>query len=321
MPKLKVIFDTDPGIDDAMALLLLARHPRVELAAITTVFGNGAIGTVTRNALYLAARFGISAPVARGADRPLVGEVGPPPTFVHGHNGLGDIQLPPVQGNLDPRPAHRLIAEMVRSDPGGVTVIAVGRMTNLALALAEAPDIAGKVARVVVMGGAFGHGGHTGNVTPVAEANIWGDPHAADIVFGADWPITIVPLDVSQETQMSERYLADLAEVAGEDGRFVRSVSAFYQEFHRQSAGIDGFYVHDSSAVAYALHPEFFRTETGTVRVVTDGIAAGQTLIKPDAKRFPPSAWDNRPSQTICTEVNAAAVLDLYRRTLLGHGT
>ncbi|MBK8083049.1 MAG: nucleoside hydrolase [Devosia sp.] len=320
MPKLKVIFDTDPGIDDAMALLLLARHPRVELLGITTVFGNAEIDVVSRNALHLVQRFRLAVPVARGAAGPLVGEAGPPPTFVHGTNGLGDIPLPPVQGNLDPRPAHRLIIDLVYADPGAITIIAVGRMTNLALALAEAPDIVDKVARVVVMGGAFGHHRHTGNVSPVAEANIWGDPHAADIVFGADWPVTIVPLDVSQETQMSDRYLADLAEVAGDDGRFVRDVSAYYQEFHRQSAGMDGFYVHDSSAVAYALHPEFYRTETGAIRVATDGIAAGQTIIKPDSKRFPPGPWDGRPSQTICTEVNAAAVLDLYRRTLLGHG-
>jgi inosine-uridine nucleoside N-ribohydrolase len=120
------------------------------------------------------------------------------------------------------------------------------------------------------------------------------------------------------ETVMSDSYVNDLAQVAGEDGHFVRRVSAFYQEFYRRTAGIDGFPVHDSSAVAFALHPEFYRTETGAVRVVTDGIAAGQTIIKPDGKTFPPGPWDNRPSQTIATGVNAPAVLDFYRRTLLG---
>jgi len=318
MPKHKIIYDTDPGIDDAMALLLLARHPAVELVGITTCFGNGSIDTTTRNALYLQQRFGLVAPVARGAAGPVAGEAGEPPTFVHGDNGLGDIALPAVTAVPDPRPAHRLIVDLLRASPGEITLIAVGRMTNLALALAEAPEVAGLAARLVVMGGAFGRNGHTGNVTPVAEANIWGDAAAADIVFGAEWPVSIVPLDVTQETIMSDSYVNDLAEVAGEDGRFVRRISAFYQDFHKGSAGVDGFYVHDSSAVAFALHPEFYRTETGAVRVVTDGIAVGQTTLKPDNRRFPPGAWDDRPSVTVATGVNAPAVLDFYRRTLLG---
>ena len=308
MLKHKVIYDTDPGIDDAMALLLLARHPAVELAGITTCFGNGTIDTTTRNALYLKQRFGIVAPVARGAAGPLAGEAAEPPTLVHGHNGLGDIALPPVTTAPDPRPAHRLIIDLLRDSPGEITLIAVGRMTNLALALDQAPDVAGLAARVVVMGGAFGRNGHTGNVTPVAEANIWGDAEAADLVFGARWPVSIVPLDVTQETVMSNSYVNDLAEVAGDDGRFVRQISVHYQEFHRHRDGLDGFYLHDPSAVAFALHPEFYRTETGPVRVVTGGIAIGQTILKPD----------NRPSATVATGVNAPAVLDFYRRTLLG---
>jgi inosine-uridine nucleoside N-ribohydrolase len=318
MARLKVLYDTDPGVDDAMALLLMARHPNVELMGIVTTFGNGTIETTTRNALYLKQRFDLACPVARGAAGPIVGEASPPADFVHGSNGLGDIALPPVTATPDQRPAHRLIIDLLRAHPGEITIIAVGRMSNLALALREAPEIAGLVKGVVVMGGAFGRNGHYGNVSPVAEANIWGDPTAADIVFGADWPVAIVPLDVTHETVMSDRYVNELACDAGEDGRFVREISAFYQNFYKQSAGIDGFPVHDSSAVAYALHPEFYRTETGPVRVVTDGIAVGQTIIKPDGRTFPPGPWDDRPSQTIATSVDAAAVLDFYRRTLLG---
>jgi purine nucleosidase len=318
MPKLKVIFDTDPGIDDAMALLLLARHPRIELVGIASSFGNGTIDVTTRNALYLKQRFGLAAPVARGAAGPLTGTASEPPLIVHGDNSLGNIALGEITAPLDPRPAHRMIIDLVRASPGEITIIAVGRLTNLALALREAPEIATLAARVVVMGGAFGRNGHTGNATPVAEANIFGDPGAADIVFGAEWPVSIVPLDVTQETIMSNAYLEDLARIAGEDGRFVREVSAFYQAFFKTHLGIDGFAVHDSSAVAYALHPEFYRTETGPIRVVTEGIAFGQTIIKPDGKSFPPGDWDNRPSQTIATSVNAPAVLDFYRRTLIG---
>ena len=315
MQTLKVIYDTDPGVDDAMALLLLARHKRVDLIGVTTVFGNADIATTTRNALYLKQKLGFSAPVAQGAGAPLVGEPDAPPTFVHGLNGLGDIDLPPISVSADPRPAHQLIIDLVTATPGEVTIIAVGRMTNLER---QAPEIVGLVKQIVVMGGAFGRNGHTGNVTPVAEANIWGDPDAADIVFGAAWPIAIAGLDVTQATVMSETYVAKLAADAGEDGAFVRAISAFYQNFHRESAGLDGFYVHDSSAVALALHPEFYQTETGAIRVVTEGIAIGQTIIKPDGRNYPPGAWDGRPSQTIAVGVDAVAVLKFYRETLVG---
>ncbi len=318
MAKLKVIFDTDPGIDDAMAMLLLVRHPDIDLLGVTTVFGNADIATTTRNALFLRQHLGFSAPVARGAGQSLAGDAGEPPTFVHGLNGLGDIDLPAIDAAVDDRPAHALIIDLVRANPDEVTIIAVGRMTNLAMALEADPAIAGLVRRIVVMGGAFGRNGHTGNVTPVAEANIWGDAGAADVVFGAAWPVEIAGLDVTQETIMTEAWLADLATTAGEDGRFVRAISAFYQDFHRKSAGLDGFYVHDSSAVALALHPEFYRMERGAIRVVSDGIAVGQTIIKPDSRSYPPGAWDGRPSQNICVGVEADKVLEFYRNTLLG---
>ncbi len=318
MQNLKVIYDTDPGVDDAMALLLLARHRRIELIGVTSVFGNADIATTTRNALYLKQKLGFSAPVAQGAGAPLVGEPDDPPTFVHGRNGLGDIDLPAITEAADPRPAHQLIIDLVRANPNEVTIIAVGRMTNLERAMREAPEIVGLVKQVVVMGGAFGRNGNAGNVTPVAEANIWGDPDAADIVFGAAWPIAIAGLDVTQQTIMTEAYLAELAAAAGSDGEFVRAISAFYQNFHRESTGLDGCYVHDSSAVALALHPEFYTMETGAIRVVTEGIAIGQTIIKPDGRGYPPGAWDNRPSQSIAVGVDADAVLKFYRDTLVG---
>jgi len=318
MARLKVIFDTDPGVDDAMALLLLARHPDIDLVGVTTVFGNADIATATRNGLFLKDRYGFSAPVAQGAGKPLHGEAGDPPDFVHGKNGLGDIDLPATtKAKAHDLPAHRLIIELLRANPGEITIVAVGRMTNLALALAEAPDIAGLAKQIVVMGGAFGFNGHTGNVTPVAEANIIGDAPAADIVFGAAWPVTIVGLDVTQQTVMTDAYLAELAESAGEDGKFIRQISAFYQNFHKESAGLNGFYVHDSSAVAFALHPEFFETRRGAIRVVLDGISVGQTIIKLEGKNFPPGAWDGRPTQTVCVAVDSAAFLAFYRQTLV----
>lgn len=314
----KVIFDTDPGIDDAMALLFLAASPEVELIGITTTFGNGTIETTTRNALYLAQRFGIEAPVARGAGAPLVGAPADPPDFVHGGNGLGEVALPEsIAREPDPRPAHKLIIDLVRANPGEVEIVAVGRMTNLALALREDPAIAALVKQVVIMGGAFGVNGVLGNVTPAAEANIWGDPLAADEVTGASWPLTMVGLDVTQQTRMPTPYLRALANEAGEMGQFIWEISRFYEDFHLKG-GVDSIFVHDSSAVAFLLSPDLFQTRRGAIRVVSEGLAFGMTIQKPADVVYPPGDWDGRPEHRICVSVDPDGLRRLYRSTLQG---
>jgi purine nucleosidase len=313
----KVIFDTDPGIDDAMALLFLKRAPGVEIVGVTSSFGNGAIETTTRNLLYLSQVFGIDAPVAEGAAHPLSGEAGPAADHVHGANGLGDVAIPNVPRTaLHEKTADAFIVDMVHHFPHQLTLIAVARMTNLALALRRDPSIARLVKEVIVMGGAFGFHGHSGNVTPVAEANVHGDPLAADEVFGASWPVTIVGLDVTQETIMLAATIEGLGQHGGPEGRFIRDIARFYLDFHKETEGMDAMFVHDASAVAYLMAPSLFTTRRGPIRVVTEGLAAGQTIQKPDAKKNTPPAWQGRPSQTICTGVDAPRLLDLYYRTV-----
>ena len=311
MSRKKIIFDTDPGIDDAMALLFLSRAPELELVGITTAMGNGYIEATTRNALYLRDRFGLAVPVAQGASRPLEGEPSLPPTWVHGDNALGDIDVPEVSASAaHALPAHRFLIEMIKRHPHEITIIAVARLTNLALALREAPEIAALVKQVVVMGGAFGTHGHTGNVTPLAEANIIGDPQAAEEVFGAAWPLAIISLDVTQQTLMSSAYLRELVAHGGEAGQFIWDISRVYAAFHQSIGVADGFFVHDSSAVAYAIDPTLFATSAGPVRVVTDGFAVGHTI------QSAPGAWGERPDVQVCREVDSARFLALYRRVL-----
>lgn len=309
--SLKVIFDTDPGVDDAAALLFLNAYPSVTLLGITTVFGNADIDTVTRNALYLKKRFAISAPVARGAGASLSGEASLPPVHVHGQNGIGDIVVD--QSGLpepDARAAHRFIIDMVRANPGEITLLAVGRMTNLALALREAPDIASLVRNVVIMGGAFSLAGHNGNVTPVAEANMIGDPLAADEVFGAAWPVTAIGLDVTRQIVMGPAELDRLAAHGGEAGRFIVDTSRGYRAFHAQF-GIDGYYVHDSTAAVYVVDPSLFEVRSGPVRVATDGVAVGQTIQRDWGIPYPPGEWDMAPDQKIAVSVDANRVLGM----------
>ena len=301
---MKVIFDTDPGVDDALALLYLACHPAVELLGITTVFGNASAETTTRNALFLCERWRIDAPVHPGAGRPFAPERPDEtdwPTLIHGRNGLGDIDLGEPHGReAEALPAHRFIVDTLRANPGEVTILAVGRMTNLALALREAPEIAELARGVVIMGGAFLE---PGNVTPAAEANIFGDPEAAD-------------LDVTRQTVMTSEALKDIAREGGADAELLRELSLGYVRFYSAQV-IDGMVVHDAAACVRLTDPDLFRTVTGAVRVAGEGVALGATILKPDSIPFPPGAWDGRPSQTVCVGVDADAVLRRIRDTIV----
>ena len=300
-----------------MALLLLKRAPGVDIVGVTSSFGNGTIETTTRNLLYLCQVFGIDAPVSEGAAGPLIGDARPPPDHVHGANALGDIVIPDVPRTaLHEKTADAFIVDMVRRHPHQITLVAVARLTNLALALRRDPSIAGLVRQVIVMGGAFGFHGHSGNLTPVAETNIHGDPLAADEVFGAPWPVTVVGLDVTEETIMPAETVAQIGRHGGPKGRFIHDIARFYLDFHKETESMDAMFTHDASAVACLMDPSLFTTRRGPIRVVTEGIAIGQTIQKPDAKRGTPPAWAGRPSQTICTGVDAPRLLDLYYRTV-----
>ncbi len=314
----RVIFDTDPGIDDAMALLFLHAAPDVEIVGVTTCFGNGTLAATTRNARHIVERFAIPTVVIAGAAAPIEGTADLPPVHVHGGNALGDVAVPLGHvGAHAATPASQFIREQVRRLPGEISIVAVGRMTNLALALREDPAIANLVREIVIMGGAFGHHGFHGNVTPLAEANIHGDAAAADEVFAAAWPITVVGLDVTMRTRMSEGFLAALRDQAGEAGQFIWDITRVYARFHQSSTGSADIFVHDSSAVACLLRPSLFTTRKGAIRVVTGGLAYGQTALKPLGQGFPPSPWDDRPAHAICTDVDSDALRALYRDTIL----
>jgi inosine-uridine nucleoside N-ribohydrolase len=311
--RMRVLFDTDPGIDDAMALLMLARDARAELVGISTVFGNADVATTTANALALCHRFGIDVPVARGAARPLLREARHFPVDIHGHDGLGDVAPhPPHEREPDPAEAARFICDMASRHGGELTLVAVGPLTNLAQALTLDPGLPRQVRQVVVMGGAFGTLGHGGNVTPVAEANVYCDPHAADRVFSATWPITVVGLDVTHQVLMSTAYLDALGHDGGAEGRYVREITRSYERFYQHRTG-GGIFAHDASAVACALDASRFQTQHGALRVVTDGLALGQTIQSRRGHRHAAPDWNGLPEQQVCVAVDATGVLADFR--------
>ena len=313
----KVIFDTDIGIDDAMALLFLHYSPDVALQAIVSGFGNADIDATTRNALYLKQRFGINAPVFRGADAPLGPSLGEGyPDFVHGKNGLGDIEIDDPEEEAEVTAGFAAIVDIVKQQPHEISVVAVGRLTNLALALEQCPELPSLVKEVVVMGGSFGYNGHRGNVSPVAEANIAGDPLAADRVFTAGWPVTIVGLDVTHEVVLDEGFFDSLQSNAGDAGELICQISRCYLDFHQRIDGVRESPMHDSSAVACLLAPSLYTTRDAAVRVATEGVAKGQTIAGDPAAEYASTAWQGKPACKVCTAVDAEQVLKLYKRTL-----
>jgi purine nucleosidase len=303
----RVILDTDPGVDDALALLYLRASPALQLLAMTTVFGNADIDTTTRNALYLRDRFYPGVPVYRGAAAPLARPRGASPTHVHGHNGLGDIALPQTVTTADPGMAHEQIIALIRAHPGQITLLAIGPLTNLALALRDAPHIASLVAEVVVMGGAFGTGGKCGNITAFAEANIHNDPEAAERVLAAPWPVTLVGLDVTTRCVLSNAQARQLSATGDPAGQFVHDVSRGYADAYALHEGLDGCCLHDVAAVAFALQPTLFETTRGAISVDLGEARRGQTRW---------SSADNRPVQQACLSADPAGVVNHFLEAL-----
>lgn len=313
----KVIFDTDIGIDDAMALLFLHYSPEVSLEAICTVAGNASITDVTRNALYMCERFSIDAPVFEGA----VGSIGVAlttgyPDFVHGANGLGNIDTPVTSRRAEDLAAAAAIVDLARKYPGEISIVAVGRLSNIANALELCPELPTLIDELIVMGGVFMRNNNTGNVSPVAEANIAGDPEAADAVFTSGLETTIVGLDVTHATTMDESFIDQLKESAGDAGQCIYDITRYYFDFYEEIAGERNCPIHDSSAVACLIAPEHYTMVSGPVRVVTDGIAMGQTIFGANADAYAIDAWNLQPDCSICVDVDAEAVKSLYLDTL-----
>jgi|694.fasta_scaffold90590_2 purine nucleosidase len=248
----KIIYDTDPGIDDALGLLLLAASPEIDLLAITVTHGNTSQEKCLNNALKLVELTGITkVPVARGAEEPLVKELSVAEE-THGEGGLGYAILPKSEISPCSELAHDLIIRLVRENPGEVTLLCVGPMTNIALAFLKAPEIVSKVRRIVSMGGAIHY---PGNVTPQAEYNVFCDPEAFEIVLKSGIDFTLVPLDVTYQCILTTDHLEKITEARSEIRSFIFDSTRFYMEFHEDYQGIKGCAINDPLAAAILLDP------------------------------------------------------------------
>ncbi len=286
----KIILDCDPGHDDAVALLLAWGSPEIDLIGVTTVMGNQSIEKTTRNALAVARVAGITGvPFARGAHRPLVRPVEFAPT-IHGESGLDGPVLPEPNIGLDPRHAVDFIIDTVMaSEPGEITLVPTGALTNIALAVRKEPRIASRVKEVVLMGG----GVNVGNWSATSEFNIVIDPEAAHIVFNESWPLTMVGLDLTHEALATPEVTAAVTAVGTAPARFVLELFEFFGKAYKDEQGFDYPPVHDPCAVAYVIDPSVMQT----VRVPLDIELAGTLTLGMTVADFRAPAPDDCTTQ------------------------
>jgi inosine-uridine nucleoside N-ribohydrolase len=270
-----VIIDCDPGHDDAIALLLALASPEVNLLGVTTVSGNQTLDKTTANAIRVLDHVGRhDIPVAAGAPRPLVRERRVA-AEVHGQTGLDGPDLP--RPSRAPEGTHAIdwIAATIEASPRPVTLVAIGPLTNVALFLARYPELAAKLARVVLMGGAYGEG----NVTPAAEFNIWADPEAARRVFSSGLDVTMVGLDVTHKALMTPDHVQRLGQ-SGRAGKLVADLYAFFSRFHASSYGWNAAPVHDAVALAHVLDAGLLTTtDCGVVVDTGPELSRGRTHV------------------------------------------
>jgi purine nucleosidase len=276
MPPKRIIIDTDPGIDDACAILLTLASPELSLEGLVTVHGNCSLEQGTMNALSILelANAG-QIPVAKGCHLPLV-----QPSLLapetHGNSGLGYAKLPEPRGKPIVQHGCDFLIEKVLSSPGEITLAPIGPLTNIAMAIRKEPRFAGAVKELFIMGGAIRH---QGNATPMAEFNVYVDPHAAYIVFHSGIPITLVPLDVTYQCILTPDDVKRLNKINSPLTKFMDESTRFYMEFHDEHQHILGCVINDPLALALIFDPDLCEVEEHYVDVdISGGVSMGNTF-------------------------------------------
>ncbi|MDJ1121041.1 nucleoside hydrolase [Olsenella sp. YH-ols2217] len=271
----KIILDCDPGHDDAVAMLLAHANPEIELLGVTTIGGNQTLDKVTHNAQCLATEYGMEGvPIHAGCDRPLLRPVNPA-AKEHGESGLDGVVLPEPAPLSEGHAVDFIIDTIMENEPGTVTLVPTGPLTNIAMAVRKEPRIVDRVKEVVLMGG----GVHVGNRGPVAEFNIWTDPEAAKIVFNEPWPITMVGLDLTHQALATDEVAKKIADLGGPVADFVLGLFTFFRKAYQDSQGFEFPPVHDPCTVAYLIDPDIVKCVKVPIDVETaPGITNGMTV-------------------------------------------
>uniref|UniRef100_A0A2N9IL63 Inosine/uridine-preferring nucleoside hydrolase domain-containing protein n=1 Tax=Fagus sylvatica TaxID=28930 RepID=A0A2N9IL63_FAGSY len=353
-PK-KIIIDTDPGIDDAMAIFVALRSPEVEVIGLTTIYGNVYTTLATRNALHLLEVAGrTDIPVAEGSHVTITNSTKLRiADFVHGTDGLGNQNFPPPKGKPIEQSAVDFLTEQAKLYPGKVTVVALGPLTNIALAIQQDPAFSKNIGQIVLLGGAFAV---NGNVNPAAEANIFdvlhwsiptfpkmlpapwwfptlpfspsltlrldeqifGDTEAADIVFTSGADVVAVGINVTHQVVLTD---ADREKLARSDGKFAQylcKILDVYFSYHHNSYNMKGVYLHDPATLLAAVDPSLMTYTEGVVRVQTTGITKGMTILYNQQKRFGEvTEWTDKPTVKVAVTADAPTLVKLVMERLM----
>jgi uridine nucleosidase len=314
MPR-KIIIDTDPGIDDSMAIFYALNSPEIELLGLTTIFGNASTEICTINALRLLEIAGRSdIPVYKGAEKPISSERRGSPEFVHGPDGQGNSNLSPPKTSVQNQTALEFLHKTIRDNPGEVTLVPIGPLTNIAELFIHDSTIDQGIKEIILMGG---NAISEGNATPTAEANIINDPEAADIVFSANCEISMVGLDVTNKVFMTKEEINILCQFDDPRSEHLKKIIPFYYDFLSSFFEKEGMPTHDSSAITYLIDRSLFRTLNYPIKVETEGISRGKTWMGMGISRNEggPSErlkpWEGRKNVNVCVDVDAEKVISL----------
>ena len=315
--KTKLLIDCDPGHDDAVAILYAARH--FNLLGITTIFGNQTVELTTRNALRVLSLAGLSIPVARGFDRPLVGEA-PLAPDTHGASGLDGVELPELTAEPVDLHAVQFIIETVGRHRGEVVVAIIGAHTNVAVALRLEPRLAQWIRAITIMGGSAG----MGNLRPQACVNILSDPEAAHIVFGSGIPIRWIGYETTRTVLMREPDIARLRAGRGPVAHAVADIASYYRERQRAVYGIDGAPMHDSCAIVPFVRPELVGYEAVPIAVeLASPLTRGMTVV--DRRPLQPGVMlrsiepRRPPNAEMAVVVDVQGIIDEIVDTMLAY--
>ncbi|MFM9151128.1 MAG: nucleoside hydrolase [Candidatus Planktophila sp.] len=301
---MKVILDTDPGIDDALAIILLKAMPEISLQAITVTHGNTSVEKCTTNALKLVELLEMTdIPVAMGATEPLVRALSIAEE-THGDTGLGHALLPNPKAQVVEENAANLIIDIVNANPGEITILCIGPVTNVALALLKEPSLRKKIKNVVSMAGTFHY---PGNATPSSEYNVFCDPESFDILLRSGIDLTIVPLDVTYQCLFTKAHVERLSGAREDIRTFIDRSTAFYMEFHAEYQGIQGCAINDPLAAAILVKPDLVTYRDYYVNVELHGEF---TTAKLSADHF--NATGKAPNAKVAMQVDVDAFMDFF---------
>lgn len=275
MTPTPIIIDTDPGVDDALAFLLALASPEIQVEALTTTQGNVTLEKATRNALSVLELMHAShIPVAQGSLLPLVQPLRASDS-VHGASGIGNSTLPEPSSKPVPQHAVDYLIERVLAEPNQISIFPIGPLTNIAMAIRKEPAFAEAVKELVIMGGAIHE---AGNVTPLAEFNIFVDPHAAHIVFHSGIPMTLIPLDVTHKCLLKQEHLQRLVQIDSPITRFIKEAVEVYLKASLE-LGYQGSALHDPLTLAAIIAPELLTLKEYYVDVdISGGLSMGKTF-------------------------------------------